>query len=250
MWFCSLGSGSRGNAHVVCDEKTVLLFDCGFKLPTLKKRLAQQSLTPLQINALFISHEHKDHAIGIDGIQKNTHASIYMSVGTGRALKCDKSIRYLQSEETVVIGDFKVTPLMVPHDSAEPMQFIIHHKDKKLAILTDTGHITNAIVRAVKGSDGLIIESNYDATMLAQGKYPQVLQKRISGSYGHLSNAEAAELLQKTKTDNPHRKIIGAHISQENNTAELVFQALQTADKDAQVIAASQDIPTSWLQLQ
>lgn len=249
VWFCSLGSGSRGNAHVVRDDNTLLLFDCGFNLPTLRRRLAKQALTLSMIDAIFISHEHRDHSKGIVGLKGAVRAPVYMSAGTAQCLNLPLEVRYLSRHQTVVVGDFTIKAIPVPHDGAEPLQFTISHPSGGLAILTDMGHVTKVVTDAATGFAGMIVECNYDEKMLETGRYPQHLRERIASRYGHLSNNEASQLVQSTKGGNGGRKIIAAHLSQENNTADKALLALQQADKDAQITVARQDEPTEWIKI-
>ena len=63
--FCSLGSGSSGNATVVEASggitTTRLLIDCGFSLRELETRLARAGLAADDLDAIFVTHEHGDH---------------------------------------------------------------------------------------------------------------------------------------------------------------------------------------------
>ena len=43
--------------------------------------------------------------------------------------------------------------------------------------------------------NAVYLESNYDPHLLETGPYPRRLKQRITGSGGHLSNVEAAELV-------------------------------------------------------
>ena len=65
MRFCSLGSGSGGNALVVearnGTETTRILVDCGFTQREFGSRLARAGLAPADLDAVFVTHEHSDH---------------------------------------------------------------------------------------------------------------------------------------------------------------------------------------------
>ena len=65
MRFCSLGSGSAGNATLVETGEgrsaQRVLIDCGFSLRELESRLARVGLAPGDLDAVFITHEHGDH---------------------------------------------------------------------------------------------------------------------------------------------------------------------------------------------
>ena len=48
-------------------------------------------------------------------------------------------------------------------------------------LLTDAGEITRHMRDMLSGVDGLILECNHDAGMLASSSYPLALQRRIAG---------------------------------------------------------------------
>uniref|UniRef100_UPI0013CFC935 MBL fold metallo-hydrolase n=1 Tax=Acinetobacter baumannii TaxID=470 RepID=UPI0013CFC935 len=61
MRFAVLGSGSRGNSALVSSSDTRILIDCGFPLREVIKRLARLGLSPVQLDAILVTHEHADH---------------------------------------------------------------------------------------------------------------------------------------------------------------------------------------------
>ena len=61
MRFASLGSGSQGNATLVAAEDTLLLIDCGFKTKEVEARLDSLGVSPTEIDAILVTHEHGDH---------------------------------------------------------------------------------------------------------------------------------------------------------------------------------------------
>jgi phosphoribosyl 1,2-cyclic phosphodiesterase len=60
--------------------------------------------------------------------------------------------------------------------------------------------------------------------MLLEGSYPWYLKQRILSNVGHLSNATAADELKRAG-DAPLSLLILAHLSSENNEAELAREA-------------------------
>ena len=77
----------------------------------------------------------------------------------------------------------------------------------------------------LSGSDLVLLESNYDESMLKNGPYPYELKRRIASDHGHLSNSACGEQLKKLMTAGTYKFILG-HLSQENNTP---LQAENTA---------------------
>lgn len=113
----------------------------------------------------------------------------------------------------------------MPHDAAEPVQYVFGDGAKRLGVLTDTGCVTPHIEAMLDGCDALVLECNHDAAMLAGGDYPYSLKQRVGGRYGHLNNADAAALL--ARLDNRRlQHIVAAHLSSKNNTRELAVSAL------------------------
>ena len=62
--------------------------------------------------------------------------------------------------------------------------------------------------------------------MLNNGKYPFELRQRILSDKGHLSNYDSAKYLSKF-IGKDTKKIILAHLSEENNTEELALSTLK-----------------------
>ena len=119
---------------------------------------------------------------------------------------------------------------------------------KKIGILTDTGHITNHIIKAYDNLDGLLLEFNYDQAMLDAGPYPYPLKQRVSGNLGHLSNEQSIYLLSQINTASL-TCLIAAHISENNNSPEIVEQQLNQLDTIPQPILASQEIGFGWINI-
>ena len=246
MRFCSLGSGSRGNAHIVEHGGATILLDCGFSYKTLKKRLAARFISPSEINAVFISHEHNDHTVGLKTFAKLHDVTCYMSAGTARALNFSGDWHCLTAGEAVAVDEIQVRPVPVPHDVSEPIQFVVDNGVRNLAVFTDLGHVSRAIHAACAVADMLVIECNYDEEGLRICTYPEQVKRRIAGDYGHLSNAAAAAVVAAS-SNGARRHIVAAHISRDSNTPELVQAALKKADPGGTIHVATQDEGTGWI---
>src|SRR5262245_17718870 len=72
-----LGSGSSGNCALVETPKCRLLIDGGLSARQMVLRLAQCGVNPLEIDGIFLTHEHQDHACGIDVWAKQFSTPIY-----------------------------------------------------------------------------------------------------------------------------------------------------------------------------
>ena len=228
MRYCSLGSGSRGNATLIEYGTTRLLVDCGFSLRMTEQRLAQAGVSAHQLTAILVTHEHSDHIKGVERLAQRYRLPVYMTAGTRQGMGAsDLPVNLISFGEDIDIGDIRVTPVPVPHDAREPSQFIFDSGYHRLGVLTDIGTITPLITEMYSGLDALFLEANYDPRMLASGPYPGFLKARVGGPLGHLSNQQAAGLLESIDISNLKQVAI-AHISEKNNRPELAHDALSS----------------------
>jgi phosphoribosyl 1,2-cyclic phosphodiesterase len=229
MRFASLGSGSKGNALLVESGCTRVLVDCGFSPRETAMRLERLGVEPESVDAVLVTHEHGDHAGGVARCAARFGWTVHASHGTAMAARLDDvGARCFDSHAAFVIGDLEVHPYPVPHDAREPTQFVFSDGANRLGVLTDAGAVTPHIVAMLKDCAALVLECNHDADMLAHGRYPPPLKKRIAGGYGHLENGLAAGLL-RVLGGGRLRHIVAAHLSEENNTPELARAALAEA---------------------
>ena len=255
--FCSLGSGSTGNATVVEASggitTTRLLVDAGFSLRELELRLARAGLEPADLDAVFVTHEHSDHIGCAIGFAEKHRLAVWMSRGTWRAIgekSVPERLGFVRDGEKVALGDLELNPFTVAHDAAEPLQLRCSDGNASLGVLTDLGSITEHMLDGVRGVDALVLECNHDETMLAESRYPPSVKARIGGRYGHLSNALAVELLASGIAAGL-RQLVGAHLSRENNRPQIVRSALAACwgSSEDDVVIADPLLGSPWLQV-
>ena len=256
--FCSLGSGSSGNATLVeasgaGQGVTRVLVDCGFTQRELAWRLARIGLAPQDLDALFVTHEHGDHIGCAVPLARRHGIALWTSRGTWRAIgepELDGLLQFARDGEAIAIGALQLQPYTVPHDAAEPLQLRCSDGAASLGILTDSGSITPHLVQALQGCDALLLECNHDAQMLAQSRYPASLKARIGGRYGHLCNATAAQILRECSHAGLLH-VVAAHLSEENNRPELARSALALAcgRSAADIAVADPRDGSAWLEL-
>jgi len=249
----SLGSGSKGNATVVEYGHTRLLIDSGFSCKALQARLAQRDLTPSDITAILVTHEHSDHFNGVPTFANRFQTPVWMTHGTSLHHRAEKlkTFNILNGHEPFAIGDIQVNPVLVPHDSREACQFTLKAGDHKIGILTDLGHITPFVSGQYQDCAILLLEFNHDVQMLREGRYPASLKARVGGSLGHLSNDQAKEFLQVGE----HRKLqhlAAMHLSEENNCSKRVQRSIEEAKLADQVnvLIAHQDDGFDWISIE
>lgn len=228
--FASLGSGSKGNALLVEAGSTRVLVDCGFGPREAARRLERLGVVPQSIAAVLVTHEHADHAGGVAAGAARFGWAVHASHGTAAAARqlADCPVRRFDSHATFAIGDLAIHPYPVPHDAREPTQFVFSDGARSLGVLTDAGCVTPHILAMLTGCAALVLECNHDAVMLAHGRYPPPLKRRIAGDYGHLDNRAAADLLRGIGGAGLAH-VVAAHLSEENNTPELARAALAGA---------------------
>lgn len=228
--FASLGSGSKGNALLVESGRTRVLVDCGFGPRETAARLERLGVAPDSVTAVLVTHEHADHVGGAAACAARYGWTLHASHGTAGAARqlADMVVRRFDSHTAFAIGDLEIHPFPVPHDAREPTQFVFSDGAARLGVLTDAGAVTPHIVAMLAGCAALVIECNHDAGMLARGRYPPQLKRRIAGGFGHLENGAAADLLRAIDAEGL-RHVVAAHLSEENNTPELARAALAEA---------------------
>ena len=254
MRFASLGSGSQGNSLVVDAGGTKLLLDCGFSARATVDRLGRLAISPEEIDAVLVTHEHSDHMAGVFRFAGRYEIPVFLSHGTFAAAPRGRAslpeCRLIDSHVTFSIGNLEVTPFPVPHDAREPVQYAFSDGKHRLGVLTDTGSITPHIIDILRTCDALVLECNHDPELLAVSNYPSMLKRRIAGNYGHLDNSQAAALLQQIETPQLQH-IIAAHLSEQNNRPELVVKSLAAALNCAEdwIGVASQSSGFGWRQM-
>nr|HET7858716.1 MBL fold metallo-hydrolase [Caldimonas sp.] len=166
--FCSLGSGSTGNATVVEASggitTTRLLVDAGFSLRELELRLARAGLEPTDLDAVFVTHEHSDHIGCAIAFAEKHRLAVWMSRGTWRAIgerAVPARLGFVRDGERVALGDLELTPFTVAHDAAEPLQLRCSDGNASVGVLTDLGSITEHMLDGVRGVDALVLECNH-----------------------------------------------------------------------------------------
>jgi len=252
MRWCSLGSGSRGNGTLIETGGFCVLVDCGFTWRQLQRRLADAGLAPSDLDAVLVTHEHSDHASGVGNLMRRTGVPVGATTGTwrGMGLAPRRADLVVAPDARLRIGPFEVEAVTVPHDANEPVQYVFAARRRRLGVLTDLGHPTPHVAARYHGCDALLLEVNHDPQMLAGGRYPPALKRRVGGRFGHLSNVQAAGLLACL---NPERlqHVLGAHLSEQNNTPAAADAELRRVIErtDATLRLAVQDAPSGWMAL-
>ena len=228
-----LASGSEGNCLLVSGGDVHILVDAGISARRITTGLAALGLSPRDVTAVLLTHEHSDHVSGVATLTKQHRLPLYASRGTAQALCAKVShaadvLRIVPREGSFELGDTRITVFPTSHDAAESIDFRFDRGGAALGVLTDTGFVTPEAERALQGVDLLVLESNHDEEWLLSGPYPYYLKQRILGDRGHLSNHAAALLAQRMAAAGT-RQFVLAHLSRENNTPERARQTMAQA---------------------
>lgn len=253
MRFASLGSGSAGNALVVQAGTTTLLLDCGFSVSATLQRLQRLQLDAGTLSGILVTHEHGDHIGGVAGLARRFDLPVWMTHGTRRFRPqafAGVTVHEISPHQRFSIGDIEVQPCPVPHDAAEPVQYVLGDGARRLGLLTDTGNITPHIETTFAGCHALVLECNHDTEMLRTGRYPPHLKQRVGGPLGHLNNQQAAEFLARLDAA-CLQHIVAAHLSEHNNTPDLAVRAICDALSCAEreIAVAMQTTGLDWREL-
>ena len=229
MIVISLQSGSNGNCIYVETSGVRLLLDAGISGKRAQQRLAAHGRDISDVDAVVISHDHTDHSRCLGIYQRKFGLPVYVTPGTldtaaaKYALGKLHEIRHFEAGRTLRFGTVSVETIPTPHDGADGVAFVVDDGHSRLGILTDLGCVFDGLDAVIGSLDAVLLESNYDPKMLAEGDYPEFLQDRIRGPGGHLSNHEAARLL-RTAAGRQMQWACLAHLSEENNDPKLALR--------------------------
>lgn len=188
-----LGSGSAGNCYLLFNKNETLIIECGLPYKTILKGL---NFSLNNVVGALVTHEHMDHSKAIKDITMNG-IDVYASEGTlVRSMPIAHRGKTIKSEEQFKVGGFTILPFATQHDAAEPLGFLISHKDiDKLLFATDTYYIQYKF----SGLKHLLIECNYSKEILERninnGLNP-TRAKRLLKS--HFSLDHVKEFLKET----------------------------------------------------
>lgn len=227
-----LFSGSSGNATYIRYGDDEILVDAGVSCRSLQAALASVGSDLSRIRALFITHEHNDHVKGLEVVSRKYQIPVYINEASFRGI--EKSalrtalapcVRFKNAGDTVDEGEIRADVFKTPHDAYGSVGYRFTFSDgTSVGYATDIGYVTKGIAAALFGCQTVVLESNHDVAMLRSGPYPYYLKQRILSDKGHLSNDACAAFLPYLY-EKGTRKLILAHLSEENNTPRLAYES-------------------------
>lgn len=233
MYLNILATGSSGNCFFIENKNDIVFIDIGISFRKLSTLIDLNRLLDKNIY-LFITHEHTDHITGLSTFKDKLNPIIFTGEGTADALKNKKidvnEFFILKKDKIYNINGFKVAPFHTPHDALEPLGYKFFFDNKNITFATDLGVCPNYLIDYFNDNDLLILESNYEDTLLYNGKYHKTLKRRISSLKGHLSNKEVFNIISKINTSNI-KKIYLGHISEDNNDYNILDRYVSMSKK-------------------
>ena len=241
----TLYSGSTGNAAYICAGGAKILIDAGKCTRTLCASLNELGVSIDEIDAIFLTHEHRDHTGALEVLTKKHPIPIHVTKKSALRLtaKPDSALAGCIVTHTPIfhefVKDLRVTSFPTPHDSRESVGYHLEFEDENgithmIGYATDIGHISTHVRNGLMGCESVVLESNHDPEMLWGGPYPYDLKERIASRWGHLSNPDCAEFAAEL-TANGTKNILLAHLSQENNDPQLAYNEVLMAIADPSV---------------
>lgn len=248
LWM--LGSGSGGNAVLLESEGARVLIDAGFPARTLALRLGAIGVAPASIEACIVTHAHTDHMKGAAVARRKWGWTVYATHGT---VGCcpelqEAGVTGFTAGDTIALSRMAVATHRTPHDCAEPIGAVVtaHGSGVRAGICYDVGHVSPAVRTICTDVDLLVMEANHDEGMLRAGPYPFVVQQRIAGRNGHLSNREAAGVLRDSVSRTLNHVVL-AHLSEKCNdhgvARQTVNAGLAQAGYRGSLTSAAQHAP-------
>lgn len=232
-----LASGSMGNCALIQTKDENILMDYGLGVQATNPALRKLGMSYRDIDAVFISHEHMDHA-KLSKTFLRSGAKVFATVGTWQGIAEKNKYEmpfnakncYIMPDKLTMPSGLEIRKVETCHDTNDPCMYSFTKDGQTLTWVTDTGKVTSSMKEAVNAADILVIEANHDTHLLqVDPKHERFSQCRVRSEQGHLSNAETEDLL--VSLENPPKSIYLAHSSIGSNSLEMVMDMVESARK-------------------
>jgi ribonuclease BN (tRNA processing enzyme) len=263
MLFSVLASGSSGNASLIEVGGFGVLVDIGLGPRQLAQRLADAGASWHHVHAVLLTHIHGDHwnerslthlcRRGIPLFCHGEHQEMLAQESEAfHNLWAAGLLRTYHAEEELRLGPaLGCRPIPVRHDSGMTCGFRFQGEADffgnqwSLGYATDLGTWEEPLAQALANVDILALEFNHDVDMeLSSGRSPELIA-RVLGDAGHLSNAQAADLVRQVVSCSERgrlRHLVQLHLSRECNRPALARAAAREAlAEDVRIHSARQD---------
>ncbi len=266
-----LASGSSGNASLLEMNGTSLLVDLGLGPRQLDQRLAAIGCGWDAIRGALLTHTHSDHwnprsltRLAERRIPLYCHAGHLRTLQLG--CRAFQDMQFAGLAKTYTVGrpfspltEVNCRAVELKHDGGPTFGFRIESlaaPDQRangawsVGYAADLGTWDASVSRALADVDLLALEFNHDVEMQLASRRARWLINRVLSDFGHLSNVQAARLLEDSIRKSPNgrlRHVVQLHLSRECNQPGLAASAarevLSQFDWNVEVHTAQQDAP-------
>jgi phosphoribosyl 1,2-cyclic phosphodiesterase len=258
--FTVLASGSSGNASLLEVGGFGLLIDCGLPPRELGRRLAVVGRGWEHVSAVVLTHTHGDHwnKFTLAQLAKlrrpliahpRHHDQLAGREEYAPLAAAGLTRRYESGRLLELAPGLTALPVEVPHDADPTFGFRFDGPGWAVGYASDVGQPTPALAGALAGVDLLALEFNHDVALQRASDRPPLLIKRVLGTHGHLSNAQAADLSRAIDRTAGLRWLVQLHLSRDCNRPDLAAAAARSAVPRAAVVTAGQFEPTAVIEL-
>ena len=249
--FNVIASGSSGNSYFIETDNSYVFVDVGVSCKRIEREFNNKKNKDIY---LFITHEHIDHVKGFKTFNKKYKPNVFLTEGTADAMtskgyEMDKCY-IIDPDLTYDVDGFEVSPFSIHHDASQPVGYKFNFGERTVTFATDLGIVDNNVLENLKDTETLVLEFNYEDSLIKNGNYPEYLKKRICSIKGHLSNKDALNTVSKIANDKIQNLFL-AHISENNNTYTLVekYSAMINEYYDINTICLRQNTPIKEINL-
>ena len=210
-----IGSSSAGNCYLLENDHEALLLETGVRFSDVKKVIG---FDVAKIFGCLITHSHLDHCkytkeVLAAGINCYTSQGTIVETGINhhRLIPVKAGVKFC-------FCGFSILPFNVKHDTAEPLGFLIHHREcGTVLFMTDTYYVEYRFANL----NHILVECNYSEEILNDNlenwRINSVVKNRVIQSHMELKT-----LLQMLSANNLSavRSIVLLHLSDSNSNAE------------------------------
>ncbi len=252
--FSILASGSHANTALIRTGRPGLLIDVGVGPREMEAHLARLGTSWEQIGLALLTHTHGDH-VSQPTLRQMALRRIPLACHHEHRRALEYRPGFQQLEQAGLVCYFDDAPFLTPvglwvepirlsHDAGATFGFRIEGAGKAgasrgrlnraIGYVSDTGCWNRAIVEALSDVDLLCVEFNHDPDLQRQSLRAPFLIRRNLGQRGHLSNAQAAQLVEAVVQNSRRivpRQLVLLHLSRDCNTPTLALQAARASLK-------------------
>lgn len=232
--FCSLVSSSKGNAVLVSNGKANILIDCGISKRRTAEALTRAGVSPHEIDAILVTHEHSDHISGVGVMSRGFDIPVYANEETWAAMERslgrvdEKNRKRFQMGEQFEINGVGISPFATPHDAARSVGYSLYTEGLKLSVATDMGHIDESVSGKYLRQRHCAVRGEPRRGNAAERALPRDAEKADTGRAGDLSNDASAQIAVRLLQSGTRAILLG-HLSEENNLPDVAYAAVRDA---------------------